>query len=347
MVIGVAGTAKNTGKTTTLDALIGEAYRRGRLPGVTGIGYDGEDRDTITLLPKPRIAVRPGMIVTTSKACVQASTAALRVLRTTGHRTPLGDVVICRAEEEGRAVVAGPNKTADLASVIRQLQSLGVADLLVDGSLNRIAPMVCADRIVFATGGSRSTDLSTLTTEASAIETIFSYPIAPDDLRAHTRRGLGAQDVWVHMPAGAVHGAPEIARLFDRVHAGLREVVLPGLITAAGLSVVCERLEVIGGEGVWIMFDDPFKLLLAGEPARVGELLGRLQKSGARVSYGRPSRLSAFTFNPYYPAFDGTSYRAASVDPVAGRAALAAALHTPVVDVKAEGVSSIFDACFN
>jgi hypothetical protein len=347
MIIGVAGTAKNTGKTTTLCALIDEAYRRGRLPGVTGIGYDGEERDNVTLLPNPRIPVHPGMIVTTSEHCLAASTARLRVIRNTGCHTALGDVVICRVEERGLAVVAGPNKTADLASVAQLMRSLGAADLLVDGSLNRIAPMVVANSVVFATGGARSTDTAYLIEEISAIESIFGHAASAEDLSAITGIRLRSREMSVQAPANAVHGASEIARVFDRLPEGLTEIILPGLITADGLGGICDRLEEVGANGVTLVFDDPFRLLLAGEPVRIGSMLRRLQVLSADIRYRHASHLVAFTFNPYYPAFDGTTYRAASMDALSGRAALAAVLHTPLADVKAEGVGRVYDACFN
>ena len=347
MIIGVAGTAKNTGKTTTLCALIDEAYRRGRLPGVTGIGYDGEERDTVTLLPKPRITVHPGMIVTTSARCLAASTARLRMIRSTGYQTALGDVTICRVEESGLVVVAGPNKTADLAAVSQQMLALGVADLLVDGSLNRIAPMAVADRVVVATGAARSTDVQYLTEETCAIESIFARGATTEDLSAITGIRMRSRELTVQAPATPVHGISEIARVFERMPEGLEEIVLPGLITADGLGVVCERMERAGGRGVTLVFDDPFKMLLAGEPVRIGVLLRRLHDLSVDVRYRRPSDLCAFTFNPSYPAFDGTTYRPASLDAASGRASLAAALRTPVVDVKQDGVATIYDACFS
>jgi hypothetical protein len=347
MIIGVAGTAKNTGKTTTLCALIGEAYHRGRLPGVTGIGYDGEERDNVTLLPKPRITVHPGMIVTTSERCLSASTARLRAIRTTGYQTALGEVVICRVEESGLVVVAGPNKTTDLAAVSHQMLSLGAADLLVDGSLNRIAPMAVADRVVFATGGARSTDIQYLADESCAIENIFGHGIAEGDPPAITGIRMRSHELSVQAPASPVHGVREIARVLERVPGGLVEIVVPGLITADGLAVMCERLEQAGSYGVTLVFDDPFKMLLAGDPVRVGGLMERLHRIAAGVRYRRPSHLAAITFNPYYPAFDGTTYRAAALEAASGRAALAAALHTPVIDVQQDGAARLYDACFN
>jgi len=174
MIIGVAGTAKNTGKTTTLVTLIQTAYARGHLPGVTGIGYDGEERDNVTLLPKPRIIVKPGMIVHDLRTMSAGLHRAIACTAALLHVTALGEVVIT-VVEKGLVVVAGPNKTADLASVARQMQALGASELLVDGSLNRIAPMSVADRVVFATGGARSTNIGQLVEETSAIERIFRF----------------------------------------------------------------------------------------------------------------------------------------------------------------------------
>ncbi|MBU4562316.1 hypothetical protein KKB17_02785, partial [bacterium] len=54
-VLGILGTAKNTGKTTTTSALLEIANNKNLSVGITSIGYDGEDIDNITGLPKPRI----------------------------------------------------------------------------------------------------------------------------------------------------------------------------------------------------------------------------------------------------------------------------------------------------
>ncbi|MCC6548479.1 MAG: hypothetical protein IT279_00265, partial [Ignavibacteriaceae bacterium] len=61
---GIIGTAKNTGKTTTLNWLMKQQGSTGI--AVTGIGYDGEERDNITMLPKPRLRFEEGVIVATA-----------------------------------------------------------------------------------------------------------------------------------------------------------------------------------------------------------------------------------------------------------------------------------------
>ncbi len=346
MIIGVAGTAKNTGKTTALCALIRMACANGRLPGVTGIGYDGEERDNITLLPKPRITVLPGMLVSTSEACLAASTARLRVLKQTGVVTALGRVVVAEVEAGGLVVVAGPNKTSDLSLVTREMQNLGSTDILVDGSLNRIAPMSVVQRVVFATGGARSVHPAVLADETAAIELIFKSGEGAGDYTDIGGIRLVGRDIQVQCRASAFHGYDEIAEAMGRIPEGLKEIVLPGMVTADGLALLRDRLQAMNPEGVSVIFDNPFRILLSGEPAVVGRLLGEFSRMSVNVRYRRATTLAAITFNPYYPAFDGTSYRAAYLESAVVRAALAGVHSTPVIDVLADGAEALFSRCF-
>ncbi|MGE5542148.1 MAG: hypothetical protein ACM3WT_03850, partial [Bacillota bacterium] len=78
--VGVAGTAKNTGKTTTLMGAMRECQERGRLVRLTSIGYDGEDVDNVTGLPKPRIYCDRGTMFATASECLKAGSAGVRLL---------------------------------------------------------------------------------------------------------------------------------------------------------------------------------------------------------------------------------------------------------------------------
>jgi hypothetical protein len=347
MIIGVAGTAKNTGKTTTLCTMIRTARAMGRLPGITGIGYDGEERDTVTLLPKPRITVFPGMLVTTSERCLEVSTARMRVLDRTGLQTALGKVVITIVEEEGLAVVAGPNKTSDLHTVTRRMGSSGATDLFVDGSLNRIAPMAVADRVVFATGGARSTNIAHLAEEMAAIEWMFQEASLDAAYGEVSGIRLVAGEVQIQCASSQFHSPQDIGRALQLLPGGLTEIVLPGMVSLDGLTLLGDRVEQAGVAGLRIVFDNPFRLLLAGEPNRLGEWVERMRKRSISIGYRHRTKLAAVTFNPYYPAFDGTTYSAAYLDASSGKAALSAALTTPVIDVVEEGVERLYECCFS
>ena len=84
--IAIAGMCKNAGKTTVLNYLVDE-FRHDYVIGITSIGYDGEQRDVITMLDKPRIAVYPGMMAATCETCLENSTAKYKKVMDTDIRT--------------------------------------------------------------------------------------------------------------------------------------------------------------------------------------------------------------------------------------------------------------------
>jgi hypothetical protein len=127
---------------------------------------------------------------------------------------------------------------------------------------------------------------------------------------------------------------------------GLKEIVLPGMVTMDGLALLRDRLQTVNPEGASVVFDNPFRILLSGEPVVVGRLLREFSRMSINVCYRRAIRLAAVTINPYYPAFDGTTYHAAYLDPAAVRAAVAGVLSTPVIDVLAEGAEALYSRCF-
>lgn len=334
-IIGVAGTAKNTGKTTTLGALIRAALAGGAPIGVTGIGYDGEERDTVTGLPKPRIQVEPGMIVSTSASCLAHSTARGTIIARTGAVTPLGDVVLLRITAPGTVVVAGPNTAAELKNVCGRMQREGSALVFVDGSLNRIAPMVVADAVVFATGAARSLEHEVVVREMAGIEGLFGLPLTPDVPRWECGIRMSGRDTEVHLSRAMVHGEREIRRVLQWLPDGLSRIVFPGVVTADGLAVLTAGLST-GRAGVDVVLEDPLKMVLGGDPWRMWSSARQLVEAGVRLGYRLRPRLAAVTVNPAYPSFDGTIYTPAAVE---GKALLDAArdrLSTFVTDILAE-----------
>ena len=130
-VLGIAGTAKNTGKTTTTVAIINQWPRHQHL-AVTSIGYDGESKDNVTGLPKPRLNVPAGALVVTAEGCLEAGSARLETIEKTDLTTPLGRLVICRVRSSGLVVLAGPNSQSALRFVIDRLREQEIELPLVD-----------------------------------------------------------------------------------------------------------------------------------------------------------------------------------------------------------------------
>ena len=172
--VGIAGTAKNTGKTTTLSMLMGRIRPDASLTlGLTSIGYDGEYLDNVTGLPKPRIDVYPGMIAAVSERCLPFSRAKLEVLERTDVMTALGRIVIGRVVREGKLVVAGPGKGTELRGIMDKMARFGANLIIVDGALNRIAPFTEVDGLILATGASRTADIPRLAAETHRMLALF------------------------------------------------------------------------------------------------------------------------------------------------------------------------------
>ncbi len=134
----------------------------------------------------------------------------------------------------------------------------------------------------------------------------------------------------------------------------LKRVIVPGMVTLQGLSALVRltlrltvRLSDTSHETpVQVVFDDPFKLLLAGDPTKTAALLEQMDSRAARITYRHAPRLVALTINPSYPAFDGTVYHPALLDPPTVLQRFRGTLTTPVADVFAPGGESLFCRLF-
>lgn len=155
------GLAKNTGKTVALNHLLERCVARGEMVGVTSVGRDGEAVDAIDArITKPRVHVEPGTMFATCTGLLQHYSPPATVLRSMPDRTPVGQVVVCRADEPCTVEIAGPSSASRTAQLVALMQAQGCDRVLIDGALGRraaAAPSV-ADGIVLSTGAVLSTD---------------------------------------------------------------------------------------------------------------------------------------------------------------------------------------------
>jgi len=179
--LGVLGTAKNTGKTTTLNALLKCLSKK--LLALTSIGFDGEDLDHITGLPKPKVFVEEGSFVVTSEEAAKHSTARLHLLRRFDIRTALGSICLYRVRGSGTVVLVGPYSSEDLLTIKEVLEKDMVEVFLIDGAINRIVPFQHSDFVILAVGASRSTNLDFLLSETRVIVKALRLPIDGRDRR--------------------------------------------------------------------------------------------------------------------------------------------------------------------
>lgn len=275
---GIIGTAKNTGKTTTLNWLISQ--QKGEGIAVTGIGYDGEERDNITMLPKPRIRFEDGVIIATAEKCLTASEAGCETIKKTGIITALGEIIIAKITSPGLVVIAGPNRAADLAKVMHYISAAGAKTLFVDGSLNRMSPMYLMDEIIFATGGARSSDIPQLAREMKYIESLFGFQkyYSPVEFLPEVKTLYTLSDAEKITPEG-------------------RFFYIPSFFYDKALYHLVSRLK----EKTEVVFHSPVQILIACGLDGAGEFINALKKSVCQVSYIHRPALAMVTVNPFYP----------------------------------------------
>jgi hypothetical protein len=321
--IGIAGTAKNTGKTTSLNAILVEAARQKLTAAITSIGYDGEEFDHLTGLPKPRVIVTEGMIVATASGTLRGATAGVERVGHTGVLTTLGEVVLVRVTKPGLIPLAGPPTGAGVTAVVEALEPFGIDLCLVDGAFGRMAPFAVLDGLILATGGARSRDIGRLAQETAALAWMF---------------GLPNQDPGTVPPLVNLLSEASANRAIEKL-APCSGLQVQGAVSAAALDVLAAWEG--WAAGAVCTFADPIQLALAGDPLRVRGALDRLAAK-ARLGVARRMELKAVTINPFYPdASGGAQFQAYFLDKDALYQAMTAAVPVPVVNVQVEGAARL------
>ena len=349
--LGIAGTAKNTGKTTVTAAIMDELRRRGVPFYLTSIGYDGENLDNVTGLPKPKLPVQVGDIVATAEKCLLASTARFETLAQTGVNTPLGRIRVVRVTGEGLVVTAGPNKSSEVRLVTDILSSLGPGVTLLDGALNRIVPMSETDGFILCTGASRSTDIPRLAHEADCILRMADLPLSPLAAAIDAQKLKAVSLLDIH---GAVLASLPFLSLLSATDTALT------LKTALSTQAVCLFVPGIIGEQAlkqlvssrgtdrllrYLALVNPIKLLALGNPIEYYAQFLQLSDSGLSTGVLRRIPLLAVTVNPFYPEYryETASYQPAYVDPVRLQLTMENAVGRPVYNVVRQGIDEIIE----
>lgn len=333
--IGIAGTAKNTGKTTTVLALLSAAYQERLTVGLTSIGYDGEAIDHVTGLAKPRVYCRRGTWLATATGALPEGTARVAIETRTGIGTALGEIIIGRVTRPGLVALVGPNTGRALNRTVEVLAAMGCRLVLVDGALNRLAPLAETGSLILATGAARNTDIGALVRETASIERLLGLPAWPHSGESMPARNcrtaslLTAEAVRAVAADSAVQGGAGATLVVQGA------VSLPAMRELSRL-VASRRLALAG-----VMFADATKLLVGGNPVEMSAALTALESRGVRLYLGRCLPLVAVTVNPFYPApvpgASGQEYCPAEVDAGQLLTEMSGALRVPVFDVLRPG----------
>lgn len=342
---GIAGTAKNTGKTTTTIALLNYFHGRGVTLGLTSIGYDGECIDNVTGLPKPRLFLPRGVLVVTAQKCLEMSSAKISVKERLDIDTPLGKLVCGVVERAGLLVTAGPNRSKHLRVVRDWLYCHGAELNIVDGALNRIAPMVETDGLILATGAAYNPDIEQVALAAHYLDTVCNLP-GPAANWAHVGNLASTKTIiWNHSGEilaetdGSLFNPEQLSPLMNAAGeaAGF---FCPGVMLPPCLK---QLTQLPFPPGLTYIFSDPTKIIIGHDLVIAHDFLDKISNRGGVVSYRRKLPLLAVTINPFYPQFryETGDYQTAYVDREQLLKCVSERSEVPVFDVVVHGCEKL------
>lgn len=335
--VGIAGMAKNTGKTTATKALLEEAMKYQVSLAVTSIGYDGEDLDQVTLLPKPRISLPEGAFVITAESCFEQSEASLQPLKTLEGRTSLGPLILARVTSPGLILLAGPRSRKDLREAISAVKELSVDLFLVDGALNRLSPLFLCDAFILSTGAARNRQISQLRDESKALLYLLQLPQSHGmEEQSYVQDEKGKQPLTFD----SLLSPAMVEEVLRETQGSLKSLCLQGTLSMTAWKHLLEKKG-----GCRLILPGPTSLLVAGGPLEIFNLLQAWEQEGGRLEWRQTLPLKAITINPFYPRYSprGHHYQGAYVHGDVLRAAFED-FPIPVVDVLAQGSQALWEA---
>lgn len=184
--LAIIGLAKNTGKTTTLNACI-DILPASSTIALTSIGLDGERIDQMTCLPKPKITVTPGMIIATAEDPLKETSIMYDIITRTPFSTALGDIHLIRVKSQGTLVIAGPSTNQELNTCVTMLKDYSDI-VLIDGAFNRktFANIAHLDGLILATGASLHPRMEETVNTTQKIVDSFQFPKTTHDVSTST-----------------------------------------------------------------------------------------------------------------------------------------------------------------
>lgn len=312
-VIGILGTAKNTGKTTTLNFLLEWLSSEGIEAGLTSIGYDGEDIDNITGLPKPNILVQKNNIIATAEQCILPFKDNIKIIENTSLKTSLGQIVIGRMKKDGLAVLAGPNKGKDLQMIIQKLKEQNTGVVLVDGALSRMVPLINCDALILATGASRNTNIDFLVDEVESIFRAFSLPLSKEeDIFYQEGQGIDKNNITIikknryykQINDHSLLGLKTFNNLINIIdEKESEEIYIPGIIHDNFLKKIANKHSLLF-QGKTIIINNPAFLLIGSRDiGHLKDLIDDILDKGIKLKTLYKLPILAVTINPFYPKY--------------------------------------------
>ena len=319
--LSIVGLEKNTGKTVCLNYILHRMNELGIHVGVTSIGVDGEQVDSVFATAKPEITLYEGTHFITSEQHYLRRQLVSSLEAVDSRRTALGPLVTARVLLRGKVLLSGAATTGVLRQQIEQLDSMGVRLSIVDGALSRLslASPTVTDAMILATGAAVSANLKQLVAKTKFLFDLINIEEVDPTLREPLNNIESG--IWAVDDDGVAHDLG-IASAFligqaegDLLRFGHR-FFASGAVSDRLLRTLAQK-----GKDITLIARDFTKLFITPEA------LSDFRRRGGRLLVLQRSRLLAVTLNPTSPqGFLLDSRRACDT--------LAEALQMPVYDVK-------------
>lgn len=336
--VAVVGMTKNTGKTVALNHLLQQARAAHRAVGLTSIGRDGEEHDQVFSFPKPPVRVTAGSLIATARGSLVRAKVRTKAIGGTGIDSPMGEILIIKAMDDGEMEVAGASRSHDQHAVMARLRQCGADLILLDGALGRShhASPAIADAVVLATGaaiGGGMDDVLRKTRDRLAILGVTQADATTVE-QVQPVFAQGGVGVWdrqgrclFQQGIGTINAAAALLALHGS-HApqSIATVAVSGAVgkrlwqALHEMALKCESDE--GHEGLTVVVADGTRLFIDAADVTAFE------RHGGRLVAMRGIRLMGVTLNPFSPfggSFDAPTFLARA------RASLPAHLVTDVM----------------
>ena len=319
--LSIVGLDKNTGKTVCLNYILHRLNQLHIPVGVTSIGVDGEQVDSVFATAKPEITLYEGTRFITSEKHYLGRQLLSVIEQVDSRRTALGPLVTARVLLRGKALLSGAATTGILRQQIDQLCSMGCQLTIVDGALSRLslASPTVTDSMILATGAAVSASINQLVNKTRFVHNLIMLDEVSPTLRS--RLAPLESGIW---------GIDEHQEPHDL---GLRSAFLiqnneaklftygTTLFAAGAVSDKLLRTIAAQRRDTLLIARDFTKLFISPEA------YNEFTRRGGQIRVLQRSRLLAITLNPTSPqGFLLDSRRACQ--------ALEEALQMPVYDVK-------------
>ena len=323
--LSIVGLEKNTGKTVSLNYVLGRLAEMGISTAVTSIGVDGEQTDSVYATAKPEVRLYEGMRFITSERHYRLRRLVSEIEWIDKRRTALGRLVTARVLSGGMALLSGAAATGILREQIEEQKRDGVELTVVDGALSRLslASPTVTDAMILATGAAVSPNLQQLVSKTRFVVRMIGLDEVTEKER-ETLSGVG-NGLWALDGEGVAHdlGVRSVFMLSgannDLYRYGTR-LFASGAVSDRLLKMLAAKEEV---KETTLIVRDFTKLFITPE------VYADYTKRGGELKVLQRSRLIALTLNP-------TSPHGYAVDSEKACGALEEALGMPVYDVRRE-----------